>query len=248
MRFCVPALLCLSCFAVGAEETAPAADAAPATDEAPPAENALMLDASYAIGRDIGDKVGGVVTEYDLNRERFLAGLESSLAGAEPEMSPERMQEVLMAFQQFQMQKQQQKAAAEAAAAPQLLAKNAEWLAENAKTDGVIQLPSGLQYQVLASGPADGTSPTDGTRVECHYTGTKLDGTVFDSSVQRGQPAQFAVGQLIAGWNEALPMMKPGDKWKLFIPSNLAYGENAPPTIGANQILIFELELLRVLN
>lgn len=244
MRFCVPALVCLSCF-VAAEDVAPVVDVPPASANA---EDALLLDASYAIGRDIGGKIGGVVNEYDLNRDRFMAGLESALADAESEMPAARMQEVLMAFQQMQMQKQQEKAAKEAAEAPQRLAKNAEWLAENAKKEGVVALPSGLQYKVLASGPADGTSPKEGQRVECHYIGTKLDGTVFDSSVQRGQPAQFTVGQLIPGWNQALQLMKPGDKWMLFIPSNLAYGENAPPTIGANQILIFELELLRILN
>ncbi len=246
MRFCAPVLAALICAGgYAAEDTAPVL---PGVNPAGDAGETLLNDASYSIGRDIGNKVGGVVTEYDLNRERFMAGLESALAGTKPELSDEQMEAALSAFQQVQMDKAQKKAEAEAAEAPQRLAKNAEWLAANAKKDGVIELPSGLQYKVLKSGDAAGVSPGPGDRVECHYVGTKLDGTVFDSSVARGTPATFSVGQLIPGWNEALTLMKPGDKWKLFIPSDLAYGKQGPPAIGSDQILIFELELLHVMK
>jgi len=246
MRFCAPVLAALICAGgFAAEDAVPVL---PGVNPAGDAGEALVNDASYAIGRDIGNKVGGVVSEYDLNRERFMAGLESALSGATAEMSDEQMEAVLRAFQEVQMEKAQKQAEAEAAEAPQRLEKNAEWLAENAKKEGVTQLPSGLQYKVITSGDAAGVSPAPGDRVECHYVGTKLDGTVFDSSVARGTPAVFSVGQLIAGWNEALTLMKPGDKWKLFIPSELAYGKQGPPSIGSDQILVFELELINVLK
>jgi FKBP-type peptidyl-prolyl cis-trans isomerase FklB len=248
MRLCA-ALFAVSAAFLAAEETTPAPTPAPAEAVAPATDDAsLMKDASYAIGRDIGSRVTGVVKQYDLDPDRFMSGLKSVLENTESEMSPERMQEVLMAFQQMQQTKAMEAQQREAAEAPMRLEKNKAWLAENATKPGIVVLPSGLQYEILKSGDAAGASPAMGVQVECHYTGTKLDGTVFDSSVERGQPAQFGVGQLIAGWNEALQLMKPGDKWKLYIPSELAYGEQAPPDIGANQILIFELELRKVLK
>lgn len=245
MRHCVPLIFALAC--LGAEEAVPAVETAPAAEVAAVTEEATMiLEASYAIGRDIGGRISGVVTEYDLDQDRFMAGLQSAILGTESEMDAAKLEQVLTAFQAVQQQKAMERQQAEAAAAPKRLEKNTAWLAENGARPGVITLPSGLQYEVLAKGDAAGVSPKMGDSVTCHYTGTKLDGTVFDSSVQRGQPATFAVGQLIAGWNEALQLMKPGDKWKLFVPSDLAYGENAPPTIGANQVLVFELELISV--
>lgn len=114
---------------------------------------------------------------------------------------------------------------------------------------GVVTTASGLQYRVLASGPADGRSPTFFDSVMVHYHGTLTDGTVFDSSLERGQPATFGVGQVIAGWTEALKMMKPGDKWLLYIPSPLAYGSRAVGgKIPPNSDLIFQVELLQVLG
>ncbi len=119
------------------------------------------------------------------------------------------------------------------------------FLAENGKKPGVITTPSGLQYTILKSGTGD--SPKASDTVTVHYTGTLIDGTVFDSSVQRGVPASFPVNQVIPGWTEALQLMKVGDKWKLFIPSNLAYGAQSPgPGIPANSMLIFEVELLSI--
>lgn len=121
----------------------------------------------------------------------------------------------------------------------------AAFLAANARKDGVITTASGLEYKVLKSGT--GPSPKLDDKVKVHYHGTLIDGTVFDSSVQRGEPIVFPVGAVIPGWVEALQLMKVGDKWQLFIPAKLAYGEESPsPLIPANSVLIFEVELLGI--
>jgi FKBP-type peptidyl-prolyl cis-trans isomerase FklB len=119
------------------------------------------------------------------------------------------------------------------------------FLAANAKKDGVTTTASGLQYKVIKAGM--GESPKLADTVSVHYQGTLIDGTIFDSSIQRGQPISFPVGGVIAGWTEALQLMKVGDKWQLFIPANLAYGDHSPtPAIPPNSALIFEVELLGV--
>lgn len=121
-----------------------------------------------------------------------------------------------------------------------------EFLAENAKRSGVVVLPSGLQYEVLAEGKGRKPKATD--KVQCHYHGTLIDGQVFDSSIQRGTPAVFGVNQVIPGWVEALQLMPEGSRWKLYIPSDLAYGEQgAGGSIPANATLIFEVELIKIL-
>lgn len=134
------------------------------------------------------------------------------------------------------------------AAAPSAAGKPADgaaFLVVNAKKDGVITTASGLQYKVIKSGA--GESPKLDDKVKVHYHGTLIDGTVFDSSVQRGEPIVFPVGAVIPGWVEALQLMKVGDKWQLFIPARLAYGEQSPsPMIPANSVLIFEVELLGI--
>ena len=121
-----------------------------------------------------------------------------------------------------------------------------KFLAENAKRPGVVTLPSGLQYEVLAEGKGRKPKATD--RVQCHYHGTLIDGQVFDSSIQRGTPAVFGVNQVIPGWVEALQLMPEGSRWKLYIPSGLAYGEQgAGGSIPANATLVFEVELIKIL-
>ena len=138
------------------------------------------------------------------------------------------------------------------AAAEELGKQNLElgekYLAENGKRAEVKTLPSGLQYEVITEG--DGPMPEATDQVEVHYTGKLIDGTVFDSSVDRGVPATFGVTQVIPGWVEALQLMKAGSKWRLFIPSNLAYGSNGAPgsPIGPNATLVFDVELLKVIG
>jgi FKBP-type peptidyl-prolyl cis-trans isomerase len=152
-------------------------------------------------------------------------------------------EEMFAAIQIFQ---ERMEADAEAALTGNL-ASSAEFLAANAGQEGVVSLSSGLQYLVLNSGPTDGESPTTSDSVLAHYHGTLIDGTVFDSSVDRGEPVEFGVTQVISGWTEALQLMKIGDKWRLFLPPELAYGEQSPtPTIPPNSALIFEVELLEV--
>ncbi len=124
--------------------------------------------------------------------------------------------------------------------------KGEEFLAANAKKEGVKTTASGLQYLVLKSGKPDGKSPKSTDKVKVHYHGTKIDGTVFDSSVERGEPITFALNEVIPGWTEGVQLMKEGDKFKFFIPSKLAHGENGPPKIGPNAVLIFEVELLSI--
>jgi FKBP-type peptidyl-prolyl cis-trans isomerase FklB len=121
-----------------------------------------------------------------------------------------------------------------------------KYLAENKTKAGVVTLPSGLQYSIMKEGTGEKPASTD--KVKVHYHGTLIDGSVFDSSVDRGEPAEFGVTQVIQGWVEALQLMPVGSKWKLFIPSNLAYGPQGPPSIGPNQVLIFEVELLEIVK
>ena len=121
-----------------------------------------------------------------------------------------------------------------------------KYLAENKTKAGVVTLPSGLQYSIMKEGTGEKPASTD--KVKVHYHGTLIDGSIFDSSVERGQPAEFGVTQVIQGWVEALQLMPVGSKWKLFIPSNLAYGPQGPPSIGPNQVLIFEVELLEIVK
>jgi len=222
-----------------------AEDVAPVPATAPvDAEAQLRQQASYIIGADIAQKVGGIIQQMDLDHEQVLAGLGDVLSGKGPAIPPEAMGPIMQRFQERAKQAEADKAAKEAAEAPKRKDANVAWLAEHGKQPGVITTASGLQYEVLASG--SGASPKMGDEVSVHYTGTLLNGTVFDSSKRNGSPISFTVGQVIAGWNEALVLMKEGDTWKLSIPSDLAYGENGPPGIGKDQVLIFEVELLKV--
>ena len=149
----------------------------------------------------------------------------------------------MMAALQSYMQAQ---ADAAAEALNENLAASEAFLAENGQRDGVVTLESGLQYQIMESGP-DGPTPTTSDSVLAHYHGTLTDGSVFDSSVDRGEPATFGVSQVISGWTEALQLMSVGDKWRLYIHPDMAYGEASPtPAIPPNSALIFEVELLEI--
>ena len=196
---------------------------------------------SYALGLSMGHNFRGSGIEK-INVQDFADGVAAVYYGEAPKMNIEDAKKVINEFFTALHEKQQQ----EAAAMADVNAKAGEqFLAENGKRVEVKTTPSGLQYEVLEEGT--GVQPTAGDRVTVHYTGKLIDGTVFDSSVDRGEPATFGVTQVIPGWVEALQMMKAGSKWRLFIPSALAYGpQGAGGIIGPNQTLIFDVELISV--
>ena len=188
----------------------------------------------YGLGVDIADNLKGQGLG-DLNVEAMAKGLQDILNDSELVISKEEVGPLLNEY----MGQMQAKKAKEAAK------EGEEFLAINATKKGVVTLESGMQYEVLTSG--SGATPGLNDKVTTHYTGTLIDGTVFDSSVERGQPASFPVSGVIKGWTEALQLMKEGDKWKLYIPYDLAYGDRgAGADIGPYSTLIFEIELISV--
>jgi len=195
---------------------------------------------SYVIGLDMGNSLKKNMVDVDT--EILVRGLKDALSGANPLMTEQEMKETIMALQKDLQAKQQEQAKA-------LAEKNKKegesFLAENKKKRGVITMPSGLQYKILANGKGQSPKATD--TVTVNYKGTLVDGTEFDSSYKRGQPATFTVNGVIPGWTEALQLMKEGSKWQLFVPSNLAYGERgAGGAVGPNAVLIFEVELISI--
>jgi len=180
----------------------------------------------------------------ELNVQDFANGVAAVYEGKKPEMTYEQAKQTV---QEFFMQLEKEMQEANQKAAKQNREIGEAFLSENAKREGVKTTASGLQYEVLESG--NGAQPTANDRVEVHYTGKLIDGTVFDSSVERGVPATFGVTQVIPGWVEALQLMHEGDQWRLYIPSDLAYGPNgAGGLIGPDTTLIFDVQLLRVIN
>lgn len=180
----------------------------------------------------------------ELNVQDFANGVAAVYEGKKPEMTYEQAKQTV---QEFFMQLEKEMQEANQKAAKQNREIGEAFLSENAKREGVKTTASGLQYEVLESG--NGAQPTANDRVEVHYTGKLIDGTVFDSSVERGVPATFGVTQVISGWVEALQLMHEGDQWRLYIPSDLAYGPNgAGGLIGPDTTLIFDVQLLRVIK
>lgn len=195
---------------------------------------------SYSIGYDIGTNLKK--QDVDVSFDDLYAGLKDAMTGAKPLMSEQEMKDSIMNLRGELMARQQQKMKA---LAEKNKKQGEEFLAKNKKEKGVKTLPSGLQYRVIKDGT--GASPKATDTVTVNYRGTLIDGTEFDSSYKRGQPATFPVNGVIKGWTEALQLMKEGSKWQLFIPSELAYGERgAGPNIGPNATLIFEVELISV--
>ncbi len=188
--------------------------------------------ASYALGMNIGQNLKKQGFDLDLNI--MFKSLEEAYKEQKMVMDEQHAMTIL---QNYAM-KAQQKAASEGKK------KGEEFLAQNRNKPGVKVTPSGLQYIEMKAGT--GEMPHDTSKVRVHYTGTLIDGTKFDSSVDRGEPAEFPVNGVIKGWTEALKMMKVGSKWKLFIPSDLAYGEHGQGPIPANSVLVFEVELLGI--
>jgi len=196
--------------------------------------------ASYSIGYDIGETFKK--QKIELNIDALVTGLKEAVAGKDAAMPKEEREKTLQTFQKEMMEKQ---LAASKEAAAKNTAEGEKFLAENKKKEGVKTTASGLQYKVLKEG--SGPSPKETDTVVTNYKGTLIDGTEFDSSFKRNEPATFPVNRVIKGWTEALQLMKPGAKYQLFIPASLAYGERgAGQLIGPNATLIFEVELLSI--
>ncbi|WP_430972212.1 FKBP-type peptidyl-prolyl cis-trans isomerase [Sunxiuqinia rutila] len=196
--------------------------------------------ASYAIGVLVGDQNKQQLESTgsaDFNTEILVTAFEKQLKGEETKMTIEEARTFIQSY--FQKMAEAEGVANEK--------EGAEFLAANKEKEGITVTESGLQYEVIEAG--NGPKPTAEQQVKVHYTGTLIDGTVFDSSVERGEPATFGVGQVIPGWTEALQLMPVGSKWKVYIPGNLAYGpRGAGADIGPNATLIFEVELLEIVK
>ena len=194
---------------------------------------------SYAMGIDIAKNLQRMgVNASDINIDAITAGMS---AAVDPEAKPllddsQKNQLTSSFFQSITARK-----------TAQATAKARAWLAENGAKEGVITLPSGLQYKVITSGPTEGTKPLASSKVTVHYEGRLTNGEVFDSSYKRGEPMTFGVGQVIKGWTQGLQLMRPGDKYQLYIPPELAYGQRgAPPKIGPWEALVFDVELISI--
>lgn len=227
----------------------PAPGALPA---ARPAAGTSRLDTpaaelGYALGLRIGSRIAADFKgqEPPVDTAALARGLADAILEARPQLADEQIRGILAAFD-AQMQKRQEafgKRMAEAAR--ENLAQATEFARTNGGKKGVVALPSGLQYEVLREGA--GASPTAGDTVAAHYRGTRLDGSEFDATDPQGDPAIFPLADVVAGWQEALVLMKPGAKWRVFVPPQLGYGaEGSPPVIEPNELLVFEIELVRV--
>ncbi len=207
-------------------------------------EKPELKDEDDRIGYSVGYQIGGDFKQQgvDLNRDLLVKGVQDAMSGTKPLMTREEMRKTLVDLKKRIAADERKRRREEA---KKVRREGEAFLAENGKKEGVVTLPSGLQYKVIAQGK--GKSPRPNNEVTVNYRGTFIDGSEFDSSYQRGKPSTFRVESVIAGWKEAIPMMKEGSKWQLFIPAELAYGERgALPTIPPNAALIFEVELLRV--
>jgi len=197
----------------------------------------LQQRVSYSVGLDIARnfKQNG----FELDADLLVQGIKDGQGDAEPRMNEEQIASTMEEFQQHMMEQYQQKMTEQAS---DNAAAEEAFLTENGQKEGVITLESGLQYKIVEAG--DGASPTAQDTVRVDYRGTLIDGTEFDSSYSRGEPAQFKVGQVIPGWTEALQLMKEGATWELYIPAKLAYGERGMgQVIAPNSTLIFEVKL-----
>ncbi|PLW92739.1 MAG: hypothetical protein C0592_09170 [Marinilabiliales bacterium] len=194
---------------------------------------------SYVIGADIGNNFlnGGV----DVNLDILMMGLEAGLSGSDSMFTPEETQAIIQRFQKEMQEAQTKKATEEAAKNKEL---GEQFLAENGKKEGVMTTASGLQYKVIREGTGPKPGPT--STVEVNYEGRLIDGTVFDSSYDRGESISFPLNGVIKGWTEGLQLMSVGSMYELYIPSELGYGDRSTPAIPAGSTLIFKVELLNI--
>jgi FKBP-type peptidyl-prolyl cis-trans isomerase len=213
---------------------------APSGKAAQPAQANAATVASYGIGMNIGRSLKADGVEVTL--QALVQGLQDGMSGKQPAYTEEQLK---AAFDVFQREQQAKKADRDRSVGDKTQREGDAFLAANKGQKGVVTTASGLQYQVIRSG--SGASPKAADTVKVHYEGKLLDGTVFDSSIKRNEPAEFPVNGVIPGWTEALQLMKVGDKWRLFIPAKLAYGaKGAGGAIGPNAVLTFEVELLDI--
>lgn len=214
------------------------------TKEDNKSENVLILQSkldsiSYIIGHDIGNNLK--TNEITVNLDKFYAGVNNGYSGNDTLISAKATETLMVEFQKEMVAKRDQKTAQVATFEK---AKGAAFLQENKSQPGVVELPSGIQYKVINEGT--GVNPTPEDVVEVHYTGKLIDGTVFDSSIERGQSVKFPLNRVIPGWTEGLQLMKPGAKYILYIPSSLAYGDKGSGPIPGGATLIFEVELISI--
>lgn len=233
-RLCALAILLTAISAAQAAELSP-------PPAAPPIDAASAADiASYGIGLQIANnfKADGV----EVNVEQLILGLKDAMQGVKPRYAESQLQAAFQAFGRAVQAKRDQR---NLAAGDKNKREGQAFLASNGKKPGVKTLASGLQYQVIKAG--QGASPKAADTVRVNYEGTLLDGKVFDSSLRTGQPAKFRVDGVIPGWTEALQLMRVGDKWRVFVPSDLAYGaDGAGGVIGPHSVLVFDIELLGI--
>lgn len=197
---------------------------------------------SYALGLGIGSQLSQMGAN-DLNIDDFAQAIKDVISGSELKISNQESQQIVQEFFQKQEEKQRAAAAEKGKVAKE---QGESYLSDNAKKDGVVVLPSGLQYQVLQEGTGKKPKATD--QVKCHYEGMLVDGTMFDSSIQRGEPATFPLNGVIAGWTEGLQLMSEGAKYRFFIPYHLGYGERgAGASIPPFAALVFDVELIEVI-
>ncbi|PRB80471.1 FKBP-type peptidyl-prolyl cis-trans isomerase [Pseudomonas sp. MYb185] len=198
-----------------------------------------IQQASYGIGLNMGQSLLQDGLD-DVDTQALALGMQDALSGSEARVSEK---DLIAAFGELQTRAEERANTQNVEA----LEANTAYLVENAERDGVITTESGLQYEVIESGDADGAQPKVSDVVSVHYEGKLTDGTVFDSSISRGEPIDLPVSGVIPGWVEALQLMRVGDKWKVTIPSDLAYGPGSPsPLIPPNSVLVFDMELLGI--
>ncbi len=201
--------------------------------------------AAYGLGHSFATNLLTQTQGLELDLDALLEGVRAGFEGEESEVSRSRLNAAIENLSEIQMANQRQ---VQREQEERSRAAGEEFLSENVQREGVVVTDSGLQYEVLVA-TEDGRSPTAQDRVRVHYHGTRLDGEVFDSSVDRAEPAEFALDSVIAGWTEGVQLMSEGDKFRFYVPADLAYGDRSPsPAIPPGSVLIFEVELLEVLD